>query len=225
MAKELYVGHISENAYEEDVRKLFSVMGTVTSVHLIYDPETKEFKRCGYVRMAADVDPDEVVETLDGAYLVDRVITVSIARPQKPGMSKSGKSGGPRKPGYGARTGGEPKARPVRKPLTDPQQATEPRSGIRSKPAAGSKPGVGATSRPGPKSGRTGRDAQTERRPAETTARPEPKTGRTGRDTQAGPRSGETAARPEPRSGRPQRPTSRPTREGGRTTAPKPRRP
>jgi RNA recognition motif-containing protein len=100
MAREIYVGHISENATEEDVRKLFSVMGVVTSVHLIIDPETREFKRCGYVRMAADVDLNDVVETLDGALLVDRVITVSIARPQKPGMSaKPSKFGGGRKPG------------------------------------------------------------------------------------------------------------------------------
>jgi len=92
MAKELYIGHISDNATEQDIWKLFSVAGKVTSVHLIIDPETREFKRCGYVRMAADVDPKEVVETLDGALLVDRVITVSIARPQKPGMSKRGTS-------------------------------------------------------------------------------------------------------------------------------------
>ena len=90
MAKELYIGHISDKATEQDIRKLFSVVGTVTSVHLIIDPETREFKRCGYVRMAADVDPKEAVETLDGALLIDRVITVSIARPQKPGMSKHG---------------------------------------------------------------------------------------------------------------------------------------
>ena len=87
MAKEIYVGHLSEQATEEDVWKLFSVAGTVTSVHLIIDPETREFKRCGYVRMAAGVNLDEVVETLDGAYLIDREIVVSIARPQKPGMS------------------------------------------------------------------------------------------------------------------------------------------
>ena len=90
MSKEIYVGHISESATEEDVRKLFSVMGTVTSVHLIINPETGEFKRCGYVRMTSGVNLDEVVETLDGAYLIDREIVVSIARPQKPGMSKSG---------------------------------------------------------------------------------------------------------------------------------------
>ncbi|HIJ80735.1 MAG TPA: RNA-binding protein [Desulfuromonadales bacterium] len=83
MAKELYVGHISEQATEEDLRKLFSVMGVVTSVHLIVDQETGEFKRCGYVRMLAEVDLKEVVETLDGAWLIDRVITVSVAKPQK----------------------------------------------------------------------------------------------------------------------------------------------
>lgn len=100
MAKELYVGHLSGEVTEEDLRKLFSVMGIVTSVHLIVDNETGEFKRCGYVRMAANVDPDEVVRTLDGALLIDKVITVSIARPQKElkaaklaGKPKTGKFG------------------------------------------------------------------------------------------------------------------------------------
>lgn len=87
MTKELYVGHLSDSATEEDVRNLFSVMGEVTSVHLIVDKETREFKRCGYVRMSSGVDLNEVAETLDGAFLIDRVITVSIARPQKPGLS------------------------------------------------------------------------------------------------------------------------------------------
>lgn len=92
MAKELYVGHLSADVTEEDLYKLFSVMGVVTSVHLIHDPETREFKRCGYVRMAASVDPKEVAETLDGTYLIDKVITVSIARPQKPGMGAAAKT-------------------------------------------------------------------------------------------------------------------------------------
>lgn len=83
MAKELYVGHISEQATEEDLRKLFSLMGPVTSVHLIVDQDTGEFKRCGYVRMLSEVNLDEVVETLDGTYLIDRCIVVSIAKPQK----------------------------------------------------------------------------------------------------------------------------------------------
>lgn len=90
MAKELYVGHLSKETTEEDIRKLFSVVGRVTSIHLITDPETKEFKRCGYVRMEASIDPKEVVETLDGAYLIDSEIVVSIAIHQKDRVAKTG---------------------------------------------------------------------------------------------------------------------------------------
>ncbi|MEI6209929.1 MAG: hypothetical protein WCP20_24355 [Desulfuromonadales bacterium] len=89
MAKELYVGHISEQATEDDLRKLFSLMGPVTSVHLIVDQQTGEFKRCGYVRMLASVDLKDVVETLDGTWLIDRCIVVSIAKPQKDRPVKS----------------------------------------------------------------------------------------------------------------------------------------
>ena len=89
MAKELYVGHISEQATEEDLRKLFEVMGVVTSVHLIVDEATGEFKRCGYVRMLSEVNLNEVVETLDGTYLIDRCIVVSIAVPQKDRPAKT----------------------------------------------------------------------------------------------------------------------------------------
>jgi RNA recognition motif-containing protein len=145
MAKEIYVGHISENATEEDVWKLFSVMGTVTSVHLIIDPDTGEFKRCGYVRMQSGVDLNEVVESLDGTYLVDREIVVSIARPQKPGMSKSGgnkqpwmKSG----PRPAAAAGAKPTSRP--KPKTTPDASADQRA----KPARAVKPGAKPAARP-----------------------------------------------------------------------------
>jgi RNA recognition motif-containing protein len=139
MAKEIYVGHISENATEEDVWKLFSVMGTVTSVHLIIDPETGEFKRCGYVRMASGISLDEVVETLDGTYLIDREIVVSIARPQKPGMSKSG---GNKQPWM--KSGPRPETQPGTKPGTrpKPKPKSEATPSQRDKPARAAKPGT-----------------------------------------------------------------------------------
>lgn len=111
MAKELYVGHLSEQTTEEDLRRLFSVMGVVTSVHLITDADTGEFKRCGYVRMLSDVDLKEVVETLDGAYLIDRVITVSIAKPQNERTGKGGNKPAPsrKRPAGSGRTAGAEK--------------------------------------------------------------------------------------------------------------------
>ena len=83
MGKELYVRHISDKATEYDLRKLFEVAGTVASVHLITDPETGQFKGCGFVKMATDSEAHEAIITLDGALLINRVIAVSEARPQK----------------------------------------------------------------------------------------------------------------------------------------------
>lgn len=153
MAKELYVGHLSESVTEEELRKLFSVMGTVTSIHLIIDPETREFKRCGYVRMAADVDPKEVAETLDGAYLIDQTITVSIARPQKPGMS--GKGGGAKKPWLkaGPKPAGKKKSGPPAKASAPAAPSGTPaRTGRPDRPTGGGR--SGGTSGKGPRSPR-----------------------------------------------------------------------
>lgn len=118
MAKELYVGSISPKATEEDIRKLFSVVGTVTSIHLITDPETGQFKECGYVRMSSADETKDAIETLDGALLVNRVITVSEARPQQQktrkfgaGRGKFGGTGGTggtggKSGGFGGKAGG-----------------------------------------------------------------------------------------------------------------------
>jgi len=84
MGKELYVGSISPRATETDILKLFSVSGRVTSIHLITDRDTGEFKRCGYVRMATEAEAADAIETLDGALLIDGIITVRVAREQKP---------------------------------------------------------------------------------------------------------------------------------------------
>jgi len=143
MSREIYVGHISESATEEDVWKLFSVMGTVTSVHLIIDPDTGEFKRCGYVRMQSGVNLEEVVETLDGAYLIDREIVVSIARPQKPGMSKSGGNkqpwmkSGPKPAGT---TGARPAAKPGKRPAARSDERSAPSAEQRQKPGKSARP-------------------------------------------------------------------------------------
>jgi RNA recognition motif-containing protein len=101
MKKELYVGNLSYDTTEDDLRRVFTVAGTVTSVHIITDPVTGASKGCAYVRMAGEDDIREAIESLDGALLGERIITVSVARPQKPqarptGGRKSSPSGGGR---------------------------------------------------------------------------------------------------------------------------------
>jgi len=105
MGKELYVGSISARATENDIRKLFSVVGEVGSIHLITDSQTGEFKGCCYLKMTTDKDAREAIDTLDGALLIDRVISVSVARPQKRKGSTPGGTQGKRERDPSSRRG------------------------------------------------------------------------------------------------------------------------
>ncbi len=96
MVVDIYVGNIPFEATEEDVRKLFEVAGKVRSIHLITDHISGKFKGCGFVKMA-DVKARVVIDTLDGALLINRRIEVSEAKPQQPGAPKpAGNRGKPR---------------------------------------------------------------------------------------------------------------------------------
>lgn len=82
MGIEIYVGHITGTVTEEEVRKMFSVAGTVTSVHLVTDPGSGELRGCGYVRMSTEDEADEAISLLNGALLGDGVIVVKNAPPK-----------------------------------------------------------------------------------------------------------------------------------------------
>lgn len=142
MSKELYVGSLSYDTTEYDLEKLFSVSGRVTSIHLITDSKTGEFKGCGYVRMSSEAEAKDAIHSLDGALLIDRRITVSIANPQKQKPASGGykgKSGGSRPGGAGGKAafGSKP-------------SAGKPSAG---KPAFNKPASKTSASKPGPKSG------------------------------------------------------------------------
>lgn len=88
MGIEVYVGQIAGGVTEDEVRKLFSVVGTVTSVHMVTDPESGTFRGCGYVRMSTDEEAREAIDLLNGAKLGDRLIVVKSAPPKN--FKKSG---------------------------------------------------------------------------------------------------------------------------------------
>ena len=82
MGIEIYVGQISGTVTEDEVRKLFSVVGTVSSVHLVTDPATGASRGCGYVRMSTEDEVREAIDLLNGAKLGDRLIVVKNAPPK-----------------------------------------------------------------------------------------------------------------------------------------------
>jgi len=152
-AKELYVGKLPFEATEYDLEKFFSVSGKVTSIHLITDNKTGEFKGCGYVRMSTEKEAKDAIASLDGAILLGRIITVSIANPQKlkPVGGYQGKAprGGaaPGKPAPPAAAGSAAKAS---KPAAPRPAAAKPAAARTATPAAPrtAKPAADRSARP-----------------------------------------------------------------------------
>ncbi len=89
MARDLYVTNIAFEATEEDLQKLFSVAGSVNSIRLLIDQRTGQFRGTAFVRMANSREAKEAVNSLDGARLINRLISVSEARPPQPTDSKT----------------------------------------------------------------------------------------------------------------------------------------
>ncbi|MGE3260005.1 MAG: RNA-binding protein [Geobacter sp.] len=127
MAKELYIGHLPYEATNDDLRRLFSVAGTVTSVHIITDPVSGKSKGCGYVRMSSEEELQEAIDCLDGALMEGLQITVSIARPQKP-QTAGNQPGKPRRKGPAPKSGGPRSAEgaAARKPAPKTAQPAPP---------------------------------------------------------------------------------------------------
>ena len=81
----IYVGNLSFNATEQDVRSLFERHGKVDSVKLIMDRETGKPRGFGFV----DMDQNEAlaaIQALNGHQMNGRPLRVNEAqeRPQRP---------------------------------------------------------------------------------------------------------------------------------------------
>jgi cold-inducible RNA-binding protein len=101
MAAKLFVGNLSFQATEEDLRELFAQAGTVETVRIITDQFTGRPRGFGFVEMATKEEATKAIEMLNGRLFRDRNLVVDEARPQ-PQRSAGGPRGdrGPR-PGGG----------------------------------------------------------------------------------------------------------------------------
>lgn len=82
MTKKLYVGNLSFNTTENEVRDLFATVGAVESVDLIRDHETGRLKGFGFVQMSGE-DADKAIVQFNGKELGGRALTVNEARPKR----------------------------------------------------------------------------------------------------------------------------------------------
>lgn len=103
LSKKIYVGNLSFQATEEDVRNMFEEHGTVESVAMINDRDTGRFRGFCFVEMP-DSEALAAIEALDGFEKDGRALRVNEARPREERGGGGYRGGGNR--GGGNRGGG-----------------------------------------------------------------------------------------------------------------------
>lgn len=90
MSNKLYVGSLSYNTTEDELKELFSQAGTVNSATIITDKFSGRSKGFGFVEMSNEEEAQKAIEMFNDKELDGRKIIVNEAKP----MMKRGSFGG-----------------------------------------------------------------------------------------------------------------------------------
>lgn len=101
----IYVGNLSFNATEDDIRQAFEAYGQVSAASIIKDKFTGQSRGFGFVEMPEAGEGQAAIAALNGKELQGRTLTVNEARPRTEGGGShsggGGGFGGNRRPGGG----------------------------------------------------------------------------------------------------------------------------
>lgn len=96
MATRLFVGSLSWNVDDDQLREFFASCGEVASASVIIDRESRRSKGFGFVEMSNDDEAKAAIDKLNGAELDGRAISVNEARPREERPRTGGFGGGDR---------------------------------------------------------------------------------------------------------------------------------
>lgn len=94
MSKKIYVGNLAYSVGKEDLERMFSAHGTVSSVQIITDRDSGASKGFGFVEMASEKEAQAAIAALNGQNVAGRNLTVNEARPQETRGGGGGRSHG-----------------------------------------------------------------------------------------------------------------------------------
>lgn len=83
MDTKLYVGNLSYSATEDDLRDLFTQVGTVKSVALIRDRNTGRSRGFAFVEMETQVEAEKAISTFNNTQFQERILKINLARPRE----------------------------------------------------------------------------------------------------------------------------------------------
>ena len=101
----IFVGNLSFNTREEDLREAFEAYGQVSSARIITDRETGRSRGFAFVEMPNGDEGSAAIAALDGRDMDGRALKVNEARPKEEG-GRGGSGGGYRSGGGGGGGGG-----------------------------------------------------------------------------------------------------------------------
>ena len=99
----IYVGNLSYEVTEEDLKEAFEVFGEVETVKVLKDNDTGRSKGFGFVEMSNNADAQSAIDDLNEKEIKGRTIKVNTARPRTENRGGRGGYGGGRR---GGRQGG-----------------------------------------------------------------------------------------------------------------------
>ena len=105
MESKLYVGNLSYDTTEEQLRELFGQAGSIKEIALIMDRDTRRPKGFGFVEMETQAEAAKAIQMFSDYELDGRRLTVNKARPREE-RGGGGYSGGNRGGGRGGFRGG-----------------------------------------------------------------------------------------------------------------------
>jgi RNA recognition motif-containing protein len=102
MGRRLYVGNLSFNTTELDLRDAFAAAGTIADAKLVMDRETGRPRGFAFVEMSTDQEAQNAIAQFNGRELDGRTIKVNEAE-ERGGGGHRGGGGGRRGGGGGGR--------------------------------------------------------------------------------------------------------------------------
>jgi RNA recognition motif-containing protein len=108
----IYVGNLSYEVTEDDLKLAFKDFGQIETVTLIKDKYRGQSNGFGFVEFASKAEGQAAIDGLNGKELKGRTLNVNEARPRPEGGSggyggrKGGGGGGGGRGGYGGGRGG-----------------------------------------------------------------------------------------------------------------------
>lgn len=102
----IYVGNLSRQTTEDELRAEFEAFGAVTTVSIIKDKFTGEARGFGFVEMSNAEEAKKAIEGMNGKELGGRTLNINEARPREDKPRGGGGGGGGYRGGSGGGGGG-----------------------------------------------------------------------------------------------------------------------